>query len=87
MLTGRLGTIDMTDWDREKLESYGTKLYNALINNHNAVDEKKQVLRALGTAPNLQELRELVRYLYKTLLKAEENRMNQMPPIDIVLSW
>ncbi|MBE0699791.1 MAG: hypothetical protein IH586_22925 [Anaerolineaceae bacterium] len=87
MLTGRLGYINISDWDRDKLETYGTKLYFALINNHNANDEKKLVLRALSTAPNLQELREIVRYLYKTLLTAEESRINLMPPIDIVLSW
>lgn len=87
MLTGKLGMIDMTNWDRDHLETFGTKLYFALVNNHHAVDEKKLVLRALGTAPTLQDLRELVRYLYKTLLKAEENRMDGLPPIQIILSW
>lgn len=87
MLTGKLGMIDMSDWDRDRLETYGTKLYFALVNNHNAVDERKMILRALATAPNLQDLREIVRYLYKTLLQAEENRANSLPPIPIVLSW
>lgn len=87
MLTGRLGSINLDDWDREKLESYGKKLYFALVNNHNAIDDKELVLRALSTAPNLEDLRKIVKYLYKMLLKAEENRAKNMPPIDIILSW
>jgi hypothetical protein len=87
MLTGKLGMIDMSDWDRDKLETFGTKLYHALVNNHNARDDHKKVLKALSAAPNLQALRELVRYLYKTLLTAEESRANGLSTIEIVLSW
>jgi hypothetical protein len=87
MLTGKLGMIDMSDWDRERLEVFGTKLYFALVNNHNAKDDRKKVLQALSAAPNLQALRELVRYLYKTLLAAEENRASRLPPLEIQLTW